>query len=869
MKNKGITLVALVITIIVLLILSGVTIASLSGDNGILRRAVEARNSTVDSQIYEQVQMILLETRMEIENSNQDEIKTKVDDKFKKEKIEATIEKREDGFVVVCGKYNKKILYLDSKLGIINEEKAVVGKSTDWDYIVNPNNTVVIKAYKKDISGHFDIPNIIEGYLVTELGDDVFNYATNMTSMTLPIGLEKIGARTFAFCSNLEWEVAFPSTLKSIGEKAFYGCGKITGKLEEIMNTKVIYGQGVFMKCSRLTGDIQILMNMLGEQDTIIEDGLFNGFSGATGTLVIPARITSIGANAFYGCSGINKIVFESNTNLKNIGNSAFYQCTNMAGILDIPDSVETIGEYAFYEDKGLTGLNLSTTLSTLGRNAFYKCNNIAGTVIIPETLEVLEEEMFCDCFKIDTIKFMSNGNKGVKIIKRKALFNSQGLKKIIFPETLTKIEEWAMHNCTMLENLELPTNLKYIEASAFRDCSKLDILSWPSNLQSIGSEAFMNCINLKEIPNFLNINKIDREAFINCNLLGTRGENNIINAIRNSKMTFIGNEVFKDCVNLIGEYLGEILNSSGTKINIIGAPFVGTKVNLARKLDFNGKTSILANEYQGTTKFVDNSGNEITQINIPDTVTSIGNNAFSGCTSITSVNIPNSVTRIGSYCFSSCTSLTNIRLPENKLYQTMENGLLDGCKSLKQINIPTNIININYQALARCGFERLNIPGNVKNLYSASIQNNFELVELKLNEGIERLGSQFISASKVTKLDIPNSVINIEEAALYYCRNLKSLTIGSGMTYIPNRLLWSTNSVENIIIKGKVTKIGNEAFNDSVKLNTLKMDWSNVISIGDKAFGNCGMLKGNIKLNPNCSIAETAFNGCGLNITK
>ena len=869
MKNRGITLVALVITIIVLLILSGVTILSLNGDNGILRKASEARNNTVDSQIYEQVQMILLESRMEIENLDQDAIKANVYGKFEREKLKATIEKREAGFVVVCGKYNKKIFYLDSKLGKINEEKAVIGKNADWDYIVNPNNTVVIKAYKKDISGHFDIPNIIDGYLVTELGDDVFNYATNMTSITLPIGLEKIGARTFAFCSNLEWEVAFPLTLKSVGEKAFYGCGKITGKLEDIMNTKVIYGQGVFMKCSKLTGDIQILMNMLGDQDTIIEDGLFNGFSGATGTLVIPARITSIGENAFYGCSGINKIVFESNTNLKNIGNSAFYQCTNMAGILDIPDSVETIGEYAFYEDKNITELNLSNKLGKLGKYAFYNCDNISGTVVFPADLRVVEDYCFEYDKKINQIKFESVGDKGVNNIGVGVFEGNYKLSSIIFPNTLQSIGTHSFYSCYNIKKINFPQGLKKINYNAFEGCTNLEVLTWSKELNEIYSGAFKRCSNLKILPDMSKMNFIGQSAFEDCTLMGIQDDNDIISALKKSVITKIGDGAFKNCLNLIGDYTGEIFNISSVKINTIGSPFVGTKVNLVRTLNLIGKTSIAPNEYAGVTKFVDNQGKEVTQINIPDTVINIGANAFSGCSSITSIDITDAVTNIGESCFSNCTNLTQIKLSENIKYTTLSNNLLTGCISLKNINIPNNIKVIGYNALSSCGFERLNIPGNIRKIENGGLANNYYLVELNLNEGLESIGSQVIRASKISKLDIPNSVINIEEAALHLCGNLKYLTIGRGMTYIPNRLLWATHSVENIVIKGKVTKIGNETFNESFNLNTLKMDWSNVVSIGEKAFGNCRMLKGNIKLNPNCSISETAFSGCGLNATK
>lgn len=91
-----------------------------------------------------------------------------------------------------------------------------------------------------------------------------------MTGISLPEGLTSIGARTFQGCSNLEWDVKFPSTLTSIGDNAFNGCSKITGNLDEIMNSNVKYGKGVFMRCNSLTGNIETLIGMLDENETVI-----------------------------------------------------------------------------------------------------------------------------------------------------------------------------------------------------------------------------------------------------------------------------------------------------------------------------------------------------------------------------------------------------------------------------------------------------------------------------------------------------------------------------------------------------------------------------------------------------------------------
>lgn len=231
-SQKAVTLIALVVTIVTLLILAGVTIATLTGENGIITKAKQAKENQEEAELYEKIQLILADAAAQnkIEKVDQEQTKSYIAQKILDEKLQAVIETYEDGFVITYGIYTKKILYLDSSLNEIKTELAVVGNTEDWEYTVNANNSVVLTKYKKEISGHFDIPNIIDGHLVTGLGDDLFSYAGEMTSMKLPEGLITIGARTFQNCSSLQWEVVFPKTLETVGDSAFYGCSKISRK---------------------------------------------------------------------------------------------------------------------------------------------------------------------------------------------------------------------------------------------------------------------------------------------------------------------------------------------------------------------------------------------------------------------------------------------------------------------------------------------------------------------------------------------------------------------------------------------------------------------------------------------------------------
>lgn len=824
-----------------------------------------------DAALYEKIQLILVGalTQSNLNNSSQNEIKDYISTKFSNEKLKANIEIYNDGYVISYGIHTPKILVLDSTLNEITSNLATIGKTDEWEYTINDDNSATLTVYKKNISGNFDIPNIIDNHLVSGLGDDLFNYATKMTSISLPEGLTSIGARTFQGCSNLEWDVKFPSTLTSIGDNAFNGCGKITGNLDEIMNSNVKYGKGVFMRCNSLTGNIETLIGMLDENETVISESLFSGFSGATGNLVIPARITKIEDNAFYGCSGINSISFESSDTLKSIGNYSFYQCTGLNGNLNLPSSVESIGEYAFYENTGITSLDLPDSLSSMGQYAFAYCKNLGGNVNISENLNKLENDVFNFCSNLTDVIFKNNHNKSTTEIGDYAFRNCSNLKNITLPDKLSIIGIGTFYNCNALKTLYLPNSLNIINTGAFNNCSNLNITHWSNNLQTIEPNAFLNCKSLTILPDLSSLNTIEESAFSNCLLLGSSGENNVISWLATSAITELEDSIFKNCSYLTGDYFGNIINKNNVQIKISGAPFAGTNVKFSKVLDLEGKSAIKDSEYAGVTKFFDANENEITTINIPDNITSIGASAFSGCTSITSVNISNNVTIIGSKAFMNCKSLSSIKLPENTSYTIMASSLLDGCSNLQSIEIPKYINTISINALANCNFESLYIPSNVKYIGGGAFANSYNLKSITISEGVESIGYQFVRGAPIEEIIIPNSTITLETTCLHYCPNLKKITIGKGVTKIPQKMLYATGDVEEITIKGNITEIGSSAFANVRSLKKLDMNWKNITKIESKAFFNCPNLTGNVTLNPSCSIAEDAFQKCPLNITK
>ena len=224
---------------------------------------------------------------------------------------------------------------------------------------------------------------------------------------------------------------------------------------------------------------------------------------------------------------------------------------------------------------------------------------------------------------------------------------------------------------------------------------------------------------------------------------------------------------------------------------------------NLKWKLTDEGVLTIT-----GTGKMQDYSGSsrpwspysKVKQVIISDGVTTIGDNAFDGCSSLTSVTIPNSVKEIGELAFYDCSSLTSITIPNS--VTTIEYGAFWNCPSLTSITIPNSVTTIGASAFGGCS-----------SLTSVTIPN-----------GVTTIGSNaFYGCSSLTSVTIPNGVTTIGEKAFSYCSSLKSVTIPNGVTTIGVQAFYGCSSLTSVTIGNHVTSIETGAFSNT---NVAKVIW-------------------------------------------
>jgi uncharacterized repeat protein (TIGR02543 family) len=359
--------------------------------------------------------------------------------------------------------------------------------------------------------------------------------------------------------------------------------------------------------------------------------------------LTIPNSVTSIGSYAFRNCSRLTTVNFNA-VNCTQMGSSdypAFSGCTALA-TLNIGSGVTRIPDYAFYYCRGLTGaLTIPNSVTSIGSYAFYGCSGLTGALTIPNSVTSIGPSAFPGCSGLTGTLTIGNS---VTSIGERAFYNCNGLTgALTIPNSVTSIGNYAFSGCSGLTGaLIIPNSVTSIGSSAFSGCRGLTgALTIPNSVTSIGNDAFSLCSGLTGALTIGNsVTSIGYDAFSFCS--GLTGALTIGNSV-----TSIGDGAFLGCRGLTGALT--IPNS----VTSIGYDAFSGCSGLTSVTIPNSVTTI------GYEVFYGCSG--LTSVTIPNSVTTIGYEAFYGCSGLTSVTIPNSVTTIGNYAFSGCSGLTSV----------------------------------------------------------------------------------------------------------------------------------------------------------------------------------------------------------------
>ena len=497
-------------------------------------------------------------------------------------------------------------------------------------------------------------------------------------------------------------------------------------------------------------------------------------------SVVIEQAVTSIGYRAFYGCSSLTSITIPEG--VTSIGNSAFYGCSRLASLFFNGDA-PTIDTTAFIDVNAV---------------AFYPAGNATweskkldyGGTLYWSAMELNTEIIATSICGENMMWQLSKG--GVLTIKGSGTFKDFTLWESYKPMIQQVIFSAA---------IEVPT----IPANSFYRYQHLRTITLPDSVTSIGDYAFYGCSSLTSITIPEGVTSIGYWAFSDCSSLTS--------ITIPEGVTSIGNWAFYGCTSLTGIWVG--------------------KCNPNYSNDENG---VLYNKEK--TRLIQCPGGLSGTYAIPDSVTSIGDYAFYGCSSLTSIIIPDSVTSIGNRAFYGCSSLTSITIPNG--VTSIGYRAFSGCSSLTSITIPNSVTSIGDDAFSGCS----------------------SLTSITIPNGVTSIGSDaFSGCNSLTSITIPNGVTSIGSSAFSGCNSLTSITIPDSVTSIGNRAFMDCTSLTSVTIPDGVTSIGDYAFSGCSSLTSITIPES-VTSIGDKAFGSCNSLKVVAFLGEKPSINSSAFAG-------
>ena len=606
---------------------------------------------------------------------------------------------------------------------------------------------------------------------ITEIKKYAFYCCSSLRSITIPNSITTIEERAFESCSGLT-SVTIPNSVTTIGNYAFEGCTGLTAVHISNLSAwcKIDFRNAGYTNDPIKSNPLYYAKNLYLNGELLTDLVIPNGITeikkyafyccSSLRSITIPNSITTIEERAFESCSGLTSVTIPNS--VTTIGNYAFDNCSSLASVT-IPNSVTTIGGYAFSGCTGLTSVTIPNSVKWIGDYAFYGCTGLAelyvkatepptiysktfnkytATLHVPtgsktayQAADYWKEFTNIEEFEIKSeygdivFKILSTNDRTCEITFKGSTYDEvedEYTGNIVIPEKITFIgEEYTVTS---------------IAANAFSGCTGLTSITIPNSVTSIGDYAFASCSSLASVTIPNSVTKINDSSFDNCTALKNMHIEDASTALslgydnNPSSATGKGQGLFYDSP-LVTLYIGRDLSYPASN-NAGYSPFMNKR--------------------------------ELTSLTIGDKVTSIGENAFAGCSGLTNVTIGASVTTIGLSAFSGCFKLTHIKI--------------------KAKTPPTKSIDNRFISVFDDYSATLYVPKGTKTAYqTASVWKNFKnIVEIEEEEpatpgditgdGIVNVGDITTIASMILDESLMNDAADINNDGIVNVGDITTL---------------------------------------------------------------------------------------------
>lgn len=515
--------------------------------------------------------------------------------------------------------------------------------------VVVPNtiNGIVVKGLQGTFKDNVNIETVIVPDSITTIGNETFNGCTSFKKLNVYLSATNMLAENIIDKN----AVVIPTSLTTLGEKVFFSCKFKSFYVMEnnqffIDDNRGMQNEPEGIGACLMSKDMKYLYRVapdykMNDRNFLlpaVEEICDYAVQGSyhNGGFEIPNTVTTIGDYAFYSAYNTNFIKFQETSKVTTIGSFAFAYINNLGteAPFDLPVSVTTLGEYAFGYCQNLSNFDMSKS-SVVSIPAFlFKGSTNLHEVTLPETVRTIEAYAFFECDNFNNIYFLG--------------------------KTLDKIGTAAFQGCQNLHEIEIPEGVTAIENDTFSGCQNLNVIKLPDSLETIGDNAFEDCQNIHEMEIPPNVTYMSNSTFN-----GVDPEK--LDNVDTSKNEYAQTKVKKSLPKknskwTIGDIKYKITKSHAKKGTVM---VVGAK----KKKTLTIPSKVIINGY-------------------PFKVTSIGTKAFYNNKKVKKVTVGSNVTTIGKRAFHNCKKLKTIVIKSKKI-KSVKAQAFKGVHKKAKIKLP------------------------------------------------------------------------------------------------------------------------------------------------------------------------------------